>query len=209
LVLPTDFHRFRKARGRDRMITALLTTAAAHPVVQSAAIIGSTFILEDATTVLVGMLAASGVVSPLLALVALWIGIAAGDLGLYGLGRLAVTHRWARRYAATRRAERLRLWLGPRLGSTVFAVRFLPGLRFAVYTGCGFLRLSFARFAAAVAIATFFWTTLLFGLAYAFGDWAATVIGPWRWPLSIGIALLVVAASRFAMRERIARLEAE
>jgi len=188
---------------------ATLLTAAANPLVQSGAIIASTFILEDATTVLVGVMAADGVVSSFLALVALYIGIAAGDLGLYALGRLAVRHRWARRFAETERAERFRRWLGPRLGVTVAAVRFLPGLRFPVYTACGFLEMPLGRFSLAVVCATVAWTTLLFGLSFAFGAWAVERIGVWRWPLSIGIALAVIGVSRLLARDRVARLGAE
>ena len=76
--------------------------------------------------------------------------------------------------------ERLRRWLGPRLGATVAAVRFLPGLRFPVYTACGFLGMPLARFTVAVICATVAWTTLLFALSFAFGAWAAERIGVWR-----------------------------
>jgi membrane protein DedA with SNARE-associated domain len=191
------------------MLASLLTAAmAANPFVQSGAIVVATFILEDATTVLVGMMSADRMVSPLVALLALYAGIALGDLGLYLLGHLAQRHRWARRFVPAAKTEMVRRWLGPRLGATVAAVRFLPGLRLPVYTACGFMRMPLGRFAAAVVLATIVWTTLLFGLSYGFGSWATDRIGIWRWPLGLAIAALVILTSRRLTRSRTGELGA-
>jgi membrane protein DedA with SNARE-associated domain len=184
------------------MLASLLAAAASSPLLQSAAIIAATFILEDATTVMVGMMSADRTIPPILALLALYIGIAGGDLGLYGLGYLAQRHPWARRFVPPERLAKVRSWLGPRLGRTVAATRFLPGLRLPVYTACGFLRMPLGRFTTAVVLATVVWTTLLFGLSFAFGSWAVERIGIYRWPLSMAIAGAIIVAGRALARAR-------
>src|SRR5580704_150536 len=61
------------------------------------AIIVGTFIHEDIATVATGILVADGVTSVGVALPALYIGIVAGDVGLYGIGRLVALNRISRR----------------------------------------------------------------------------------------------------------------
>jgi membrane protein DedA with SNARE-associated domain len=184
------------------MLATFLAAAASSPLLQSGAIIAATFVLEDATTVMVGMMSADRTIPPLVALVALYVGIAAGDLGLYALGFLAQRHPWARRFVSRERTDKVRLWLRHRLGRTVAATRFLPGLRLPVYTACGFLRMPLRRFTTAVVLATVAWTTLLFGLSFAFGSWAVDRIGIYRWPVSLAIAGAIILASRALARAR-------
>ena len=178
----------------------LLSAAAAHPVLQSGAIVAATFVLEDAATVLTGIMAADGTFSPWLALLSLYLGIALGDAGLYALGRLAATHRWARRWAQVDSAASLRRWLEQRLITTVLATRFLPGTRLPTYTACGFLGLPFRRFVLAVVAATLVWTTMLFGASLAFGAAAVQALGVWRWPVGLLVAFLPFALGRLAAR---------
>ena len=54
----------------------------------SLAIIVSTIILEDPTTVVVGLLASDGIIPVPLALVSLYVGTVLGDTGLYCLGNV-------------------------------------------------------------------------------------------------------------------------
>ena len=170
-------------------IGGLLAAASANAAVMPIAIITGTFILEDASTILVGVLAAEGQVSIALALASLYVGIALGDFGLYAIGRLAATHKWASRFAERNALAPFRDWLETRLVATVFAARFVPGLRLPTYTASGFFRMPFKRFALSVVVATVLWTTLLFGASLLFGTLTAKAFGAWRWEM----ALLVVA----------------
>ena len=70
-------------------IASLLAWAGHHPLLQATAIVLGTFILEDAATVIAAIQTADGSLSGPLALASLYVGIAVGDLGLYGLGWLA------------------------------------------------------------------------------------------------------------------------
>ena len=85
--------------------TSFLAAAAGSKPLQAAIIIGGTFILEDAATLLAAMQVATGFLSLPLALGALYAGIVLGDLGLYGLGWLSASHRWAQRLVPARRQD--------------------------------------------------------------------------------------------------------
>jgi membrane protein DedA with SNARE-associated domain len=179
------------------MLSSLFSAAAGAGVLaQSGAIVAATFVVEDAATVMVGILCATGQIPLGAALGALYAGIAVGDVGLYGLGNFASRHRWARRLVPMEAYDEVQRWLRQHLFATVATTRFLPGMRLPVYTACGFLHMPLARFAAIVAAATFVWTTLLFGAAYAFGAWAAQAIGVWRWPLGLVLAATFIFGAR-------------
>ncbi len=179
-----------------------LLAAATSPLGQAVAIILGTFVLEDATTVLAAMRVTDGALSGPLALAALCLGVAIGDLGLYGLGRLAARLGWLRRWIGEPRIRWGRAWLGDRLVSTVVATRFLPGTRLPTYTACGFLGLPFGRFAVAASGATLVWTSLLFGLSLELGAVADRYVATWRWPGGVMIALALVLVGRWIASRR-------
>ena len=185
------------------MLSSFLATAAgAGLAVQFGVIVAATLVLEDAATVIVGMMAADETIPVAVALAALYVGIAGGDLGLYGLGNLASRNHWARRLVPFESYERSQHWLRRRLIVAVATSRFVPGTRLPVYTACGFLRMPLGHFSAAVAVATIVWTTLLFSASYAFGSWAAAEIGIWRWPAGLAAAGLVILAGHIAAHRR-------
>ena len=188
-------------------LVRLLVLAAANPLLQAGAIILGTFILEDAATVLAALRVTDGNISGPLALAALYVGIVLGDLGLYGLGRAAACHPWARRYLDMERLEQARRWVGGRLVATVMSARFLPGARLPTYTACGFLGVALDRFAIGVVAATLIWTTLLFGAGLAFGDLVLLRLGGWRWPAAglFILAIVLIGRGVARWRERAAR----
>ena len=195
--------------GASATIENWLTLAGSTPLLLPLVIILSTFVLEDATTILVGVLAADGHVSVQIALVALFVGIVLGDMGLYAVGRLAASHRWAQRFVEHETIAPLREWLESRLILTVFAVRFVPGLRLPTYTASGFFRMPFRRFAASVIAATTIWTTLLFVASFFFGALTADSLGMWRWPLGLLLAVVLFLIAHFNARKgKAARMNA-
>ena len=186
------------------VLPRLLLLAAGNPLLQGGAIIIGTFILEDAATVLAALRVSDGSLPAALALAALYIGIILGDLGLYGMGRLAAHHPWARRYLDMERIAQARSWVAERLIATVMSARFLPGARLPTYTACGFLGVPLGRFALGVVAATLIWTTFLFGAGLAFGNLVLAQLGSWRWPAGLGlvIAMLVIGRGFARWRER-------
>ena len=177
-------------------VAGLLKAAGAHPSLQASAIIVGTFILEDAATVIAATQVEAGVIRPVLALVALYSGIVIGDLGLYGIGRIAALSPMINRFVSAERHAQGRRWLADRVFKVVLVSRFIPGARLPTYTACGFLRASFPRFALAAILATSIWTSLLFLLSLRIGRLLIDHFGAWRWAGAIGFALAIVAFGR-------------
>ncbi len=179
-------------------IASLLAWAGHHPLLQATAIVLGTFILEDAATVLAAMQASEGSLSAALALASLYVGIALGDVGLYGLGWLAARLPPVARLLPPRRSEVIRAWLDGRVFRVVLVSRFLPGMRLPTYTTCGFVGADLRQFALAVVIATICWTSLLFGVSLRIGDVLMEHFGAWRWAGAGGFALFIIVAGRLS-----------
>ena len=181
-------------------VSVLLKSAGVHPLLQALAIVVGTFVLEDAATVLAAMQVQDGKIDWVVALVALYIGIVVGDLGLYGLGRLGALAPWARRLLPDDRRRRGKDWLEKRVFRVVFVSRFVPGARLPTYTSCGYLKASFGRFAIAAVFATSIWTTLLFVLSRHVGNLLIAHFGTWRWAGAVVFALFIVLMGRLLTR---------
>jgi membrane protein DedA with SNARE-associated domain len=174
-------------------------------LLQAVLIVLGTFVLEDAATVLAAMDVQTDHVSLPVALASLYAGIVLGDLGLYGLGRLAATVPWAKRWAPPERFRQSRDWLGTHVFKVVFISRFLPGARLPTYTACGFLGADFGRFALATVLATGIWTSMLFGVSLHVGHLLMEYLGAWRWVGMAGFALTIILIGRVAARLQAAR----
>lgn len=176
-------------------VASLLRTAGHEYLFQSLAIVFGTFILEDAATVLAAMQASTGGIPIWLALVSLYVGIVAGDLGLYGLGRLCALVPWLYRMVGEKRIRRGQDWLHGkrrRVFKVVFVSRFLPGMRLPSYTACGFLGADISQFAFAAILAVLIWTSILFTISLHIGKLLMAHFGVWRWAGAIGFAVFVV-----------------
>jgi membrane protein DedA with SNARE-associated domain len=180
--------------------THFLHEAAGSKPLQAGIIVLGTFILEDAATLLAAMQVASGALELSVALSALYAGIILGDLGLYGIGRLAFSNRWARRLVPRRRRNLGREWVATRMFPIVIVSRFVPGLRLPTYTTLGYLRASFARFAMAAIAATLAWTSGLFFISLKLGTLMMHYLGIWRWAGLAVFLILIVMVGRFATR---------
>ena len=128
-----------------------------------------TFLLEDAAIAAGTALALNGTIGWPAAFAAVAGGIAIGDLGLYGLGRLAVRIPALRRRLNDAPFQRAGTALEARLTAAVLVARVMPGLRFVTYTAAGLLGVPFPRFAALICAAVTVWTAGLFWLAMALG----------------------------------------
>lgn len=184
----------------DLSVSELLREAGHNPALQAVAIVAGTFILEDAATIIAASQAETGAIPIAVALGALYVGIILGDLGLYGLGRLAALFPWAQRWAPKARLERTRSWITKHLVKTVFISRFLPGARLPTYTLCGFVHASFPRFALAAIGATLIWTSLLFAVSLRVGAFLIAHLGAWRWAGVAVFAATILVAGRLAAR---------
>lgn len=172
---------------------------------QGLLILLGTFVLEDAATVLAAIDVQVGRVGMEVALAALYAGIILGDLGLYGLGRLAARVPWCARLLPPARLGDAAPMLHTHVTRVVFISRFLPGARLPTYTACGYAGVGFGRFALAATGATLIWTSLLFGVSLHAGRLILEYLGPWRWAGLGGFVLTVLLLGRLAARMQAAR----
>jgi len=175
-----------------------LLALGSNPWAIALAIVLATFVLEDVATITAAFLAATGEITPLIALGALFVGIFAGDLGLYGLGAAARTRAWARNLIGETRMAKGRTWLKRRYVTALIGARFMPGFRLPTYAASGFLKLPFWPFASVTAGAGMVWTTLIFGLVFFFGVMIVENLGVWRWALGAVLVAFILAGPTFA-----------
>ena len=171
----------------------------AQPWLVCVVLVLTTFLLEDLAIAAGAALAAQGTLSWELAFAAVAIGIALGDLGLYGLGLAAQRLAYLRRRLDQSRAVWVRDQLQARLSGAVLLARVVPGLRFVTYTACGLFGLPFWPFCAWVLLAVVLWTAGLLGLAALFGAALAALLGIPA-PVAVALPIVVLALVLSALR---------
>jgi membrane protein DedA with SNARE-associated domain len=166
-------------------------------------IVLATFASEDATCFGVGLLIRTGQIDPLVGLLACFVGILVGDLGLWLLGWLVgmglVRWGWLSRSLSAGSLEDLRRWFDQRGWLVVLAARFLPGTRVPVYLAAGALGKNAANFLLWASLACLLWTPLLVLTTALLGE---VVLGPFGFLFGRGwLALLLgVAVLLFVVR---------
>lgn len=190
-------------------IVSFLTALSEQPLIIALAIILATFILEDAATIGAALLSIDGMISPWLALAALYIGISLGDMGLYGLGRLAAINEKVRARIGEVKLRAGRRWLRRRLAVALFGARFMPGMRLPTYVTTGFLRIPFEKFTLYAVVAATVWTTAFFSIVFFFGHVVGEFIGSWVWVIGAvligGLIVHNVLLARKAHQRRVRR----
>lgn len=176
--------------------SALLEKLAGAPWLQGVVAALATFVLEDPTTVGAGLLVADGKMGFVTAFVGVSVGIALGDMGLYGGGRLLGPRLAGRGPLTPERLERAEGWFQNNVIQAVVFSRFVPGMRLPTYFGAGILRAPFWRFAVTAIVASVVWTMMLLTATVALGRQILPILGRWRWPVAIVALLLMVLFQR-------------
>ena len=177
-------------------LSHIIAGSAGGFMIPATAIILGVIFLEDTTTVVVGVLAADGILSIPFALSSLYAGIVIGDIGLYFLGRLASSHPRLAQYVDHDFIAPFRAWLETRFVLTVFSARFIPGARLPTYTASGFFRSPLSVFMLTAAGATSVWTTFLFFASYWFGNLTTEWMGLSRWGIALAFLLILFLVGR-------------
>lgn len=163
------------------------------------AIICCALILEDLTTIIVGMLAAEGLIGIPTGLISVYIGIMLGDATLYSIGALARTHPRLAHYIDHDYTNSFKAWLERRYVFTVFSGHFVPGLRMTTYIASGFFRRPLRLFIPTAIAGGIGLGTLLFIVSYLFGSLTTTWIRPARWAIAaVFIVVLFLVAKKQA-----------
>jgi len=152
------------------------------------------YLLEDVAIVTAATLALQNLMPPGLALLAIFVGIVSGDLGLYYLGQVAQRVRPLRYQALTNKHFRtVRRKLHHHTFLNLFIIRFVPGLRTVGFTLSGFFSIPLALFLCSVLTATALWTLIVFSTLYYLGSQVWQQSSPYQWiiiPIAIGLLML-------------------
>jgi membrane protein DedA with SNARE-associated domain len=170
-----------------------------------------TLISEDLACVAAGLLIQRGQVEASSAVVACTLGIFAGDVGLWTLGRtcgraVLAWPRVARRLQPNRFHE-CRMWLDRHAGWAIVASRFLPGSRLPLYVIAGIVELPGIVFAGWALLGTLLWTPALVLLTAIIGDAfigpIASLIGSvWKADILAAVVIVVFLRSIRAKRSQ-------
>ena len=137
-------------------------------------IIVATFASEDLTCIGVGVAISQGKLDWTIGLLGCYVGILAGDFGLWLLGRFfgvaILRNERIRRRLPTKSLDGLGAWFDRNGGKAVFTARFVPGARFPIYVGAGALGRKAGPFVAIAALAGLIWTPVLVGVVALIGE---------------------------------------
>jgi len=176
-----------------------LARLSAEPLLQGTLAALATFVLEDPTTIGCGLLVADGRMALATAFIGVSMGIAAGDVGLYAIGRLFGPRvvRWG--WVPRQQLDRASIWFQRNVVSAVLLSRFVPGTRLITYLAAGVLHAPPYRFVLVVVVASIVWTALLLLVTVGLGELVLPILGRARWPLAIAaIGLFVLLQRRVA-----------
>lgn len=148
-------------------------------------------LFEDFTIIIVGILAADGMISIPLALLSLFIGISIGDMALYSLGLLARTHPRLAHYIEHDFTAPLRSWLAQNYALKVFSGHFILGFRSTTFIASGFFRFPLSTYLPMAIAGGLVLVTILFSISYWFGSATTGWVSHARWGIA-GIFILVL-----------------
>jgi membrane protein DedA with SNARE-associated domain len=166
------------------------------PLLLGLALFAATLIAEDAATIAAGVLVGGSGADPYLALSAVILGTAAGDLALYGVGRWGAGTALSARVRRRAEVERALTIMTRRMLSLLIVARFVPGLRLPVYTASGIAAAPFRLVATVVLLSTPVWTSLLFEISRSAGAQAADQLVSSALLLGAALGLLTLIPHR-------------
>jgi membrane protein DedA with SNARE-associated domain len=153
-----------------------------------------TFIHEDAAILAAGFSRVENGLPLLYAYFPVYFGIVAGDVLIYGLGRLAQTNKWLRSKIIGPKIERIKLWLEAHLVRVLVLCRLTPGFLFPTFVACGWFKIPFWRFATVSIFAGAVYSSIVLTIVILFGNAVLFHLGYWAW------AVLVVLVIAFTIR---------
>ena len=159
-----------------------------------------TFLHEDAAILAAGFSKVETGLPLLWAYLPVYIGIVAGDVVIYWLGRFAQTNRWLRSKIIGPKVERIKLWLQTHLVRVLVVCRLTPGLLFPTFVACGWFKIPFWRFATVSIIAGAVYSSIVLTIVILFGDLVLFHLGYWAWAVLAVIVILYAIRNSFKSR---------
>lgn len=171
----------------------VLLEISTHSTILAILLIGLAWLWEDAALIAGALLAVDGHLSIVASLIAVFVGITSGDLGLYYLGYLARRVRFIRaRILLNERSRRLQKRFRRHILWNILLIRFVPGLRTVGFTVCGLWALGLGRFLGAITLAGGIWIGVVYPIIYRLGSASWFEDSHWKWALMVfALALLI------------------
>ena len=159
-----------------------------------------TFAYEDGATLLAVSLGAAGRLDARVGFASAFLGIWAGDMGLFlvgsRMGRRAATSQWLTRFVSSDSLAKAQSWFAKRGPLTIVMSRFLPGSRLPLYVAAGALKLPARLFSTITGVCSAVWVAAIFTVwrftpvshAPARILWlvaAAILLGPWTFKIVV------------------------
>jgi membrane protein DedA with SNARE-associated domain len=156
-----------------------------------------TFIHEDAAILAAGFSKVEHGLPLLYAYVPVYLGIIAGDVIIYWLGRLAQSSKWLKSKIIGPKVERLNIWLNSHLVRVLVVCRLTPGLLFPTFVACGWFKVPFWRFATVSIVAGAVYSSLVLTVVILFGDLVLFHLGYWAWGTVAAIVIFFAVRNTF------------
>lgn len=170
-------------------------------------IILGTFILEDPTSIAVGLFIKAGQIDLFLGVFAVLIGIFLGDLGLYMIGfvvgRRALRWKPVARFVPTRQVDALGDWFDKKGWKAVLASRFIPGTRLPLYVAAGVTGNKPGRFMLWTFLAVCIWVPVILFSVILLGNAAKSpfqaLLDRGGWVAFVGVVLVLMFVMNTAL----------
>jgi membrane protein DedA with SNARE-associated domain len=167
---------------------------AASALLASTAIVVLSLVSEDAATVSSALSLFGGPLIWPLGFASCFIGIWAGDLGLYALarclGRPVLRLQWVARFVNPASIVKCEQTISRSGTAALLVSRFVPGTRLPTYLAAGLFRMPAQRFALVTAVGAFVWIATVFAIAKLTGISGTIWLTRWH---SNAVAVMVVA----------------
>jgi membrane protein DedA with SNARE-associated domain len=163
-----------------------LISVTTNPIYLMLIVIAISFLFEDIAAAAGVGLASSGMLNWIESFAAVALGIALGDILLYGLGSFCQKIPSLKKRYIDGKDHHQRLKSIPDFATAIFLSRVTPGLRLATYIYMGFVRVSFVRYLFWVSIAVLIWTASLYVFSHLFGSFISVHFGV---PIGLATAL--------------------
>lgn len=171
----------------------ILRELAGAPWAQGLVAALATFVLEDPVTVGSALLVAEGRMDYAAALIGLSAGIAAGDVGLYLLGRFGQGLLIRRAWLDEERLRWAARWFGSNIAFAVVGSRFVPGMRLPTNVAAGVLRVPLRRYLPLAMASSVVWTLVTVHAILLLDAALLERLGALKWPLAAAVVAAVVA----------------
>lgn len=158
---------------------------------------------EDLAILLGGYLVVNQLMPVGIVVAAIYLGMVASDLALYGIGAGARRLPWLSRLAVNERVANLGSTLHRNLFGLAALGRVVPGAVFVIMIACGWTRVPWSRVALASLFSSALYLPLMLYLVVVFGDALDDRVGLWTWPFLLGliVALAFMRYRVFTFRE--------